>query len=146
MKWLEENMRERVAKVPLAGDLAILDQAADSVRQAKERAAESESRAQRMVAHAQAELKLVERALNESESKRIEAEREQRRIESRMEEAERSFAMREELAQQQLTAEESRAKLAEQRARELEDELDTLRTALRSFLEHTADPERVAAE
>ena len=94
MKWLEEHMRERVAKVPLAGDLAILDQAADSVRQAKERAAESEARAQRMVAHAQAELKLVERALNESESKRIEAEREQRRIESRMEEAERSFAMR----------------------------------------------------
>jgi chromosome segregation ATPase len=147
MRSLEEHMREQIAKVPLTGDLAMLDQAADSVRRAKERAAESEARAQRMVAHAQAELKLVERLLNEAETKRIDAEREQRRIEAKLEEAEKSFTMREELIRQQLSAEENIAKAAEDRARELEEELETLRTALRSFFGNdAAASENVAAE
>src|SRR3954470_2167646 len=94
MDWLEEYMQSRVGKKPLNDDLAILTRAAKTMRDTEERASKSQARAQTMVTHAEAEVKITERMLQESEAARLEAEAEQRKALAKVKEAEPSLEAR----------------------------------------------------
>ena len=130
MGWLEEHMRSRVKKQPLNDDLGILTRAAKTMRDTEDRASKSQARAQTMVTHAAAELKIAERMLQESEAARIEAEAEQRRALAKVKEVERSLDARTEQVRRIQLEAEQRCKAAEQRARDTEDELRALREAI----------------
>ena len=132
MKWLEVHMRNRMAAEPCSEDIELLDEAAEAVRQAELRAAETETRAQSMVTHAQAELKIAERLLQDSEIARAEAETKERKARVKLNEAVKAAELKTEQALEELSKGEHRVKLAEERAQELEDQLKTLRAALRS--------------
>jgi len=139
MEWLQEHMQNHLTKKPIADDLELLKLAAEVMRRNDHRKAESEARAQTMVAHAQEELKMVERLLLASETARIAAEMEVQKSKARLEEAETLLEARMELAKQERTAVDLRAKAAEQRAKEAEEGLQRLQTALRSLFKRELD-------
>jgi hypothetical protein len=85
-----------------------------------------------MVSHAQAELKIAERLLQDSEIARAEAEAKERKARAKLNEAVKAAELKTEQALEELSKGEHRVKLAEERAQELEDQLKTLRTALRA--------------
>ena len=136
MKWLQDHMQSQLAKKPVADDLELLNLAAEAMRRNDDQKAESEARAQTMVTHAQGELKIVERLLQASESARIVAEMEMQKSKARLDEAEALLEVRMELAEQERTAVDLRARAAEQRAKEAEEGLQRLQTALRSLFKH----------
>lgn len=133
MKWLKEHMQSYLTNKPVAGDLELLNLAAEAMRRNDDQKAESEARAQTMVTHAQGELQIVERLLQTSESARIVAEMEMQKSKARLDEAETLLEVRMELAEQERTAVDLRARAAEQRAKEAEEGLQHLQTALRSL-------------
>jgi ribosomal protein S12 methylthiotransferase accessory factor YcaO len=100
------------------------------------------------VTHAQAELKIAERLLQESIAARLEAEVEQRRALGKLEDTEKLFEARSEQARRARVDAEQRAKAAEERARTLEENLQTLRGALTRLLkeERGGQPQSIAAE
>ena len=150
MKWLQEHMQNHLTKKPVAEDLELLKLAANVMRRNDDRKAETESRAQTMVTHAQEELKIVERLLQASESARIAAELEAQKSKARLEEAEKLLEIRMELAEQEQAALDLRAQEAEQRAKEAEEGLERLQTALRTLFKHHGedlpDPDYVGGE
>jgi hypothetical protein len=148
MKRLDEQMRNRMAKQPLIEDLEMLNRAAEAMKRTQERAVQSEARAQSLVTHAQAELKITERLLQESDAARIEAENEQRKLVAKLEEAQKFLEARNEQVLEIQKEGEERCKAAEQRAQEAEDELQALREAMSAlFKDDTSAPaHKIAAE
>jgi len=146
--WLEEHMRSRLSKQPLNEDLEMLKRAANNMKEAEDRASRSQARAQTMVTHAQAELKIAERMLHESEAARIEADAEQRRVLAKLGEAEKALEARGEQVRRVRMEAEQRCKAAEQRARDAEEELRTLREALTVLFgdDHGSAAHKIAAE
>ena len=148
MKRFDEHMRTRMAKQPLIEDLEMLNRAAETMKRTQERAVQSEARAQSLVTHAQAELKITERLLQESEAARIEAENEQRRLQAKLQEAEKFLEARNEQVIEIQKEGEERCKVAEQRAQEAEDELQALREAMSALFkdDSSAPSQKIAAE
>ena len=86
------------------------------------RAAEDQTRAQSMVSHVQAELKIAERLLQHSgEIARAEAEAKERKARAKLNEAVKAAELKTEQALEEVSKGEHRVKLAEERAQELED-------------------------
>src|SRR5215208_723973 len=94
MEWLESQMGSRSAKKPVTEDLELVKRAADTIRRSEDCAAKTAAHAQTMVTHAQAELKIAERLLQESIAARLEAEAEHRKTIAKLEDSERLFEIR----------------------------------------------------
>src|SRR3954469_880051 len=128
------DLQTRPAKQPLVDDLEMLNRAAETMKRAEDRAVETQGRAQTMVIHAQAELKMAERLLQESEAARIAAETEQRKAKAKLEEFEKLLEARSEQIHTIRIEAEEQCKAAERRAQEAEDELEALREAIKTLL------------
>jgi hypothetical protein len=133
MKWIEKNLEHHLALQSEDDDVELLSLAAEIMRRSQEQLAEAGAHAQTIVSHAQEELKIVERLLQESEAARISAEMDLKKAQAKLEETESVFEARIALLQQEKSALQVCADAAERRAKTVEESLARLKTGLGSL-------------
>ena len=101
MTWLQKNMEHHLAMKLENDDAELLTVAAKILSRSQEGAAEVGANAQKIVSHAQQELKIVERLLHESEAARRLIELELKKVESKRNEAESIYEARIALLEQE---------------------------------------------
>jgi hypothetical protein len=135
MKWIEKNLEHQLATAPGDDDAGLLTRAAEMMRRNRDQQAATKANLGAMVTHAQEELKIVERLLQDSEQARTSIEHELEKAKAKLQETEALFEARHKLLEQERSALENCAKAAEARAIIAEENLARLRTGLGSLFD-----------